>query len=51
MPSRQEAHGSQHYLLWGDAPSLFDLQGAFLYMCSQEDLFDFKNEEYVVFYL
>ena len=29
----------------------FDLQGAFLCMCSREGLLDFKNEEYVVFYL
>ena len=32
-------------------PLSFDLQGAFLCMCSQGGLLDFKNEKYVVFYL
>ena len=42
---------SQHGLVWGGAPSLFDLQGAFLHMCSRGGLLDFENEEFVVFYL
>ena len=44
MGSSKERH-----VLWGGAPSLFGLQGAFLHTCSQEDTL--KNEEYVVFYL
>lgn len=32
-------------------PSLFDLQGVFLRVCSQEGLLDLENEECVVFYL
>ena len=32
-------------------PLLFDLQGAFLHMCSWEGLLNFKSEEYMVFYL
>ena len=43
MGSSKERH-----ILWGGAPSLFGLQGAFLHTCSQEDTL--KNEEYVVFY-
>ena len=43
--------GNWHHLLWDGAPSLFDLQGAFLRLCSQEGLLDFENEEYMVFYL
>ena len=43
--------GSWHHLLRGGAPSLFDLHGAFLRMCSWRGLLDFKNEEYVVSYL
>ena len=30
-------------------PLSFDFQGAFLYVCSQEGLLDFENEEYEVF--
>ena len=37
--------------LWGDSPSLLDLPGAFLHLCRWEGIHDFKNEEYVVFYL
>ena len=33
------------------SPAFFDLQGAFLCTCSQGGFLDFKNEEYVVFYL
>ena len=43
--------GSWHHLLWGDVSSLFELQRAFLHMCSQGGLFNFENEEYVIFYL
>ena len=32
-------------------PLSFDFQGAFLYVYSQEGLFDFENEEYEFFYL
>ena len=32
-------------------PSLFDLQGVFLRVCSQEGLLDLESEECVVFYL
>ena len=42
---------SEEALLGGGASSLFDLQGAFLRMCSQEGLLDFAHEEYVVLYL
>ena len=35
----------------GWRPLPFYLQGVFLHMCSWEGLLDFKNEEYVVFYL
>ena len=36
-----------------DITLVFDLQGAFLHICSQESLFDLENEQYVlsVFYL
>ena len=42
---------SWHHLSWGDTPSLFYLQGAFLHMCNPGGPLDFKNEDYVVFYL
>ena len=29
----------------GGVPSLFDVQGGFLRVCSQEGLLDFRNEE------
>ena len=32
-------------LLWGDAPSHFDLQEAFLCMCRRKALLDFKNKK------
>ena len=35
----------------GWCPLPFDLRGAFLHMCSWEDLLDFENEEYVISYL
>ena len=42
-----------YHLLWGGAPSLFDLQGTFLRLCSWEGLLDLENEKYVssVFYV
>ena len=48
----KEAQGSVGLTYCGEAPfSLFDLQGAFLRMCSQASLLDFKNEDCVVFHL
>ena len=45
MDSSKEAwHHLQHHLLWGDTPSLFDLQVASLRVCSQGILFNFENE-------
>ena len=38
-------------LLWANAPSLFDLKGDFLHMCSWEGLLVVENDEYVVFHL
>ena len=35
MNSSEEAYGSWHHLVWGDVPSLFDLQGL-LRMCMGE---------------
>ena len=50
--SSKEAQGWVGITYCGEASfSLFDLQGAFLRMCSQKGLLDFKNEECVVFYL
>ena len=39
-----------HHLLYDNTPSLLDLQGAFLHMCSWEGLLGFENEEYVDFF-
>ena len=41
--------GSWHHLKWGSGPSLFDLQRAFLHMCSHRSLLDFKKAEYGIF--
>ena len=52
MNSSTEAHGEVNIIDYEvTVPLPCDLQKAFLCLCSQEGLLDFKNEEYVVFYL
>ena len=40
--------GSCHHFLCSDAPLLFDLQGAFLWVCSQGGLLNLEDEENVI---
>ena len=44
MDSSAKAKGSIPHLLWGDALSLFDPRGAFLFMCSRGGFLDLRND-------